>query len=89
MPLNLLFAPQTESIESFVGSNIAKYGLQGMMLLSFAKGLGINNDLMFFINRRNAIITLDRAFAGGYVQGWAVCQQRRSGCWSSLHFHYR
>ncbi len=60
-----------------------------MMLLAFAEGLSVDNDLMFFVDGGDAIIALDSAFASRYVQGWTVCQQRRSGCWSSWRFHYR
>jgi hypothetical protein len=35
-----------------------------MVLLSFAKGIGSNDDLVFFINRGNTIVALDGSFAG-------------------------
>ncbi len=37
-----------------------------MMFLAFAKDLGIDDDLVFFIDGGDAIIALDGPFAGGH-----------------------
>ena len=43
--------------------NAFQDGLQGVVFLSFSEGLGINDDLVFLINRSHTVITLDGALA--------------------------
>jgi len=48
--------------------------LQGMMLLAFAEGLSVNDDLVLFIHRGYAVIALDRALAGGHFGTFVIGQ---------------
>ena len=44
-----------------------QHGLQPVMFLPFPEGLGINDDLVFFVYRGHAVIALDRALTGGHL----------------------
>ena len=43
-----------------------------MVFLAFTKGLRIDNDLMLFINGRDAGVALNRAFAGGHLGTFVI-----------------
>ena len=43
-----------------------------MVFLALTKGLGIDNDLMFLIHRRDTGVTLNRAFARGHLGAFIV-----------------
>lgn len=48
------------------------------MFLVFAGGLCINNDLVFLIDRHDAVIALNRAFAGGrFDRSNLFCRRER------------
>lgn len=49
-----------------------QYGLQSVVFLAFAQGLGINNDLMLLIHRGHAVIALNRPFAGGHLGTFVI-----------------
>ena len=44
-----------------------KHRLQCVVFLAFAKGLGIDNDLVLLVDGRDAVVTLNRALAGGHL----------------------
>ncbi len=43
-----------------------------MVFLTCTKGLGINDDLMFFIDRGNAIVPLNSPFVGGHLGAFII-----------------
>jgi hypothetical protein len=45
---------------------------QGMVLLAFAKGLCVNDNLVFPVYRCQSVITLDGAFAGGHLGAFVI-----------------
>jgi len=49
------------------GFHTLQYRLQGMVLLTFAKGLGVDDDLVFLVHCSHAVIALDGALAGGHL----------------------
>src|SRR5690606_41449165 len=50
----------------------SKNRLQRMVLLAFAKRLGLNDDLMLLVHRRHAVVALDGPFAGGHLGRFVV-----------------
>ena len=44
------------------------------MFLAFTEGLGIDYNLVFFIDCGDTVITLDCAFAGFYFAGFVVAK---------------
>ena len=52
--------------------NRLQHRLQGVVFLTFAKGLGIDDDLVFFVHRGHAVITLYCAFAGGHFAAFVI-----------------
>jgi len=49
-----------------------QYRLQGVVFLAFAKGLGIDDDLVFSVHRGHAVIALDCALAGGHLGTFVI-----------------
>lgn len=49
-----------------------QHRLQGVVFLAFAKGLGVDDDLVFLVHRGHAVIALDRALAGGHFGAFVI-----------------
>ena len=42
------------------------------MFLAFAKGLGVDDDLVLLVHRGDPVIALDRALAGGHLGAFVI-----------------
>ena len=43
-----------------------------MMFLSFAKGLCVDDDLVFFVDTGHAVVALDGAFTGSHLRTFVI-----------------